>query len=84
VHCARGIYYSCWLDISISIIVLVDYGLLFCSVSDRPEAYAQTATPRVSTWTTWARKKKPGKVVEGFPGPKPRLGGLSLFQGPKH
>lgn len=50
--------------------------------NDRPEAYAQTATPRVSTWTTWAREKKPGKVVEGFPGPQSPLsqdlGGLSL------
>lgn len=36
--------------------------------SDRPEADAQAATPRVSTWSTWAREKKPVKVVEGFPG----------------
>lgn len=58
---------------------VVGYGIRFCSVSDRAWGiYAQTATPRVSTWTTWAREKKPGKVVEGFPGLKPRRGGLSL------
>jgi hypothetical protein len=63
-----------------SIVVVGNGCILFGPVrtSDRPEAYAQTATPRVSTWTAWAREKKPGKVVEGFLGPKPRLGGLSL------
>lgn len=46
----------------------------------RPEADAQTATPRVSTWTTWSREKKPGKAVEGFLAPSARLAKIGRSQ----